>query len=280
MSRVYFHDRTGEAEIFGWERAHMGSVVDEFGFGLLHGTDRLDLSSKWDPDVRSIMTPDTRAQWDGYGLRKDSNSLRVFLGSPGSSWGPKKGLTDGETVDEPFHVWLNTCHAGGSDPVKLFARFHAQCEIHCWMEGADRAWVADIIDRGRSTGLYREGAGWEQVAAFLRARDDSEVVLSYSVTDSFPDAGLVVGEGVLELPDDPDYPGEKDWDHWYRLSEDERWDLGVAALRKQEEGDVMRVQITEGTWDDYYHGYGLNAFKLNAAMQPSPGVRDKETAKT
>lgn len=263
MSRVYFVDAVEEVELRGSERAHMGVTVDEFAFGLLDGTRRS--GSKYDKDVRTVMTDKTRAQWDGgYGRMNHTESLRIFMS--GISWGEDRLFTDGTVEDSAWRIALNTVHAAGSDPMKLFARLHAQCEIHCWWEGKDRAWIAKIMEDGRRIGLYRDDQGWDEVIDFVKRRDDSPVVTSYSVCDEFPEAGLVVEQGLLELPDDPNYPGEKDWDHWYELSNEERWDLGMKALRKQEKAPEGRVQITRRTWATYHHGYGLNVFKLNNAM--------------
>ncbi len=75
----------------------------------------------------------------------------------------------------------------------LAARIAGQAEVHGFCEGIDRAWLAGLIDEGLKSGEFRKNTGyphreesWEHVTAFLRARDDEPVVMSYSVTDSFP----------------------------------------------------------------------------------------------
>jgi hypothetical protein len=137
------------------------------------------------------------------------------------------------------NVDLNTALVAGSDPVRLAAKIHGWCESHCWVEGPDREWMAVIIDEGLRTGLYRRGLwyadqpegpkdrwsdqGWEDVLTLLRSRDDEPVVLSYSVTDRFPNqevAGWTAPDG-----EDPDA--------WYEVAAEEQWRLGMAGLRER-----------------------------------------------
>lgn len=89
--------------------------------------------------------------------------------------------------------------------LRLLARLHGQCEIHCYVEGVDRAWFADRIydalhvvvrthDDREDMELLRVGhscdqgqdIGWLKLMDWLRSRDDEPVVCSYSVTDQFP----------------------------------------------------------------------------------------------
>ncbi|MGK3995050.1 hypothetical protein [Sorangium sp. So ce1024] len=127
-----------------------------------------------------------------------------------------------------WEVLLNTCLVLGSDPLCFLARMHAQCEIHAWVDGPDRAWLAGIIDEGRRVGLMRDGQGWDDVTALLRARSDEPVVMSYSVCDQFP------SRSVANWTPPADEDGEPNRDAWYDLDEAERWRLamdGVQELR-------------------------------------------------
>jgi hypothetical protein len=85
----------------------------------------------------------------------------------------------------------NTARRAGPDAVKLAARIHWQCEVHCWCEGGDRAWLAGVIGGGlQPGGPFAGGPGrqleWEPVVEFLRSRDDEPVVLSWSNGGQFP----------------------------------------------------------------------------------------------
>jgi hypothetical protein len=142
------------------------------------------------------------------------------------------------------NVSLNTAVAVGCDAMKLAAKLHGWCEVHCWVEGKDRAWLADVIEQGLDIGIFRRGIwyvdrplnaneaisdapdkqwssqGWEAVQAFLRGRDDCPVVTSYSVTDSFPNASIADWEPPPmpdgwkpEWADTPDGIAEWERDH-------------------------------------------------------------------
>lgn len=109
-----------------------------------------------------------------------------------------------------WFISLNTAIAVGNDALRLGARLHGQCEIHCYVEGPNRAWLAGIIEAGRESGFYRESMGWESVCGLLRRRDDSPVVTSYSVTEQFPE-----------------FRGGAD----DALTDEQRWEQGVTELR-------------------------------------------------
>ena len=124
-----------------------------------------------------------------------------------------------------FDLQLNTVLAVGNDPLCLFAKLHAQCEIYAWVEGEHRSWMADVIEQGQQCGLYRSGAGWDDVVKLLRLSSNGSVVTSYSVTDSFPNSYVA----NWQAPAGED--GEPDDDAWYELPDGERWDLAMSGLR-------------------------------------------------
>jgi len=138
---------------------------------------------------------------------------------------------------ESFALLLNTALVLGSDPVCLAARLHGQCEIHAYVEGPNRAWLADVIEAGLDQGVYRpvlrpmgpDGSqgepfptGWAEVVELLRRDSDDPVVASYSVTDGFPNPGVA---GWLPDDDDPDGEG------WYDMTPGEQWARSLAGLR-------------------------------------------------
>jgi hypothetical protein len=153
----------------------------------------------------------------------------------------------GERVD-PFTAGLNTAIALGSDPVRLFARLHGQCEIHCYVEGPNRAWLAGIIEEGRACGLYRDDMGWEAVIDLLRSRKDGPVVTSYSVTDSFPNADI--GGATSET----------DVDAFYELPDAEQWARAIDGLRAVRAG--RRLELRPDDWSHYVFGDGVNGLAL------------------
>jgi hypothetical protein len=46
--------------------------------------------------------------------------------------------------------------------VRFLARLHGQCEVHGWVAGKNRAWLADIIETGRETAILRDDMGWRE----------------------------------------------------------------------------------------------------------------------
>jgi hypothetical protein len=94
-------------------------------------------------------------------------------------------VIEGEKVDL-FGSQLDTAIALGNDQLKFAARLHGQCEVHCYIEGQNREWLAGIIEQGLEQGIYRREQGWESVVSLLRNGCNSPVVLSYSVCDQFP----------------------------------------------------------------------------------------------
>jgi hypothetical protein len=134
--------------------------------------------------------------------------------------------------DREVGAWilgLNSLIAYGSDPVILAARLHGQCEIHCYVEGPNRAWLAEIIDRGRACGIYREGdaeTSWESVAALLRSRDDEPA--------------------------------------WCDIPDEEQWRLCLEAIRSR---DGLELRPDEWRWPDYYFEPNVTAHQVAEMMR-------------
>ena len=167
MSIVYFHTSDGEAELAGAERHHCASLAESLGAGLLcYHAEALGLSRAY----------------------REPGMFRVAVGE-------QKLKVAGEEIDG-WPVLLNTAMVLGSDVLAFMTRLHAQCEIHGWVAGEDRAWLAALITTGLDTGVLRRTVreysnGWEDVIALLRARDDGPVGMSYSVCSQFPHRGML-----------------------------------------------------------------------------------------
>lgn len=227
MSRLYFHTQhEGTAELLGSERAHMGCTVSDLATAFLPThRDEAVLAALRPELVDSYTLASTRtgrpwpAEWPrGVDLERLRLTLTIGLDRPGVF------QRDGEPL-ETFSLLLNTVLAIGNDSLCLFARLHAQCEIHCRVEGEHRGWMADLIDQGLASGLYRDGAGWDKVQALLRSGDQEPVVCSHSVTEGFPNRYLA--DWVAPVMED----GEPDEDAWYELPDDEQWRLCLTRLR-------------------------------------------------
>lgn len=246
MSRIYFHSEHGEAEVRGSERAMAGLLTTDLTAAAFH---IFETSSSPSP-IRRLLPPTSYILKEEHGPRFE-RAFRSWLGSSFS-----EGyfvLPDGRQAPV-FDVCLNTSNLMGSDSVRLLTRLHAQCEIHCYVEGEDRAWLAGMIEQGRSIGILRPEMGWESVAELLRSRDDGPVVTSYSVCEQFPNAGAA--DWQPPVVDD-----EEDYDAWYALPFEQRWALALAGLRRGDEGRVgLRMQPS--TWGDYSFGCRVDAFQI------------------
>jgi len=222
VSRVYFHSPSGEAELRGSERAYAGCLVDRLALACLD-PDGFDMRERLLPlvpltsylhAVKAEHFPRSFETWWG------RHPLRAH-----PRWG--------DVPYDTFTMSLNTAVVMGSDTIELLARLHGTCEIHGYVEGEHREWLAEIIDEGRETKVLRPDQGWEDVAALLRSRGDEPVVMSYSVCDQFPDAALAIAAGTWSAPE-----GDEDHDAWYNLTAEEQWRLAMDGLRRTGEGSV------------------------------------------
>ncbi|MEV6219860.1 hypothetical protein [Nocardia sp. NPDC051833] len=240
MSRIYFHSPSGDAAVLGSERAHLGTITHEASIGLLVGIVGY-------PELRRVLHPASMAH-SALDHPGGGRMLSLALGTFGDSQGAF--VHNGKRVDH-WYLLLNTLIQQSGDSMRLAARVHAQCEVHGYVEGPDRAWLADLIEGARRDGVFRPEMGWEAVVELLRARDDEPVVMSYSVCDSFPNPGSTTWE-----PADAE---DEDREAWHQLSHEEQWATGLAWLRDESHG---RRRLQPDTWTDFGFGEGLTAVDL------------------
>lgn len=244
MSRIYFHSPSGTAEVSGRERAHAGLLCHElFCVSLgVNGryTDHSDIKR-----YRRILPSDcyVRSAPD----ERFFETLRTWMLA---GFGATFYLSDG-TQANVFETTLNTAVVMGSDPIRLLAKLHGQCEIHAYVEGPNRAWLAGIVEQGVKDKVLRTWekdfyGGWPAVVELLRSRDDEPVVTSYSVTEQFPN------RHVAEV----DY----DSDTWYDLPDAEQWRLAMDGLRKQNE--IAHLEIEPETFAQQGYGNGMSGFDI------------------
>jgi hypothetical protein len=248
MSRIHFDSPSGGRDVSGTERADMRLTLTDVAHAVLTVGYVLD----WLPGFLPA---------DAYPLRQ----LEPRFGSDPRFRGSLRSWID----DERHHflvggelynarqLGLNTVLAIGSDPLKLYARLHGQCEIHCWVEGPNREWLAGLIRRGVAAGLYRdrgyrprEGktplpARWTPLADWLESDAAEPVVCSYSVCRRFPD------------PDVAGWP-EESLEDWDRLPATERWARALEGLRR----DRPLLELRPEGWESYRFGHGKDAFWL------------------
>jgi len=244
VSRVYFHSPSGEVEVRGAERAHMGMLCTDLAIAAFGGWREWADDPHW---IRAALPPECYAAREPVGSPYFGERVRTYL-SIGLS-GDGAILHNGKRVPG-FDLILNTALVLGSDPIKLCARIHGQCEIHAWVAGPNRRWLAGIVRDGRQRNVLRANMGWEGAADFLEALDSEPAVLSYSVCEQFP--------GSFVLP--ADHPARaNDGDGWYALSGEEKWRLGIAWLPDN------APELTPDDWTGYHFTDGVTVFDVRAA---------------
>lgn len=244
MSRIYFHTIDGEAAVSGAERYHFGLYCG--GLAYL----------AFEPILDDLPLPSL--------LRRAIPPTHYINSSPGISF--RDGIrmmlrSSDETIletpagrESAWYISINTALSVGSDAVRLGARLHAQCELHAWVDGENRAWLAGIIRDGREGGFYRADMGWEKVIELLESADDSPVVTSFSVCESFPNKQLDNEREVSEK-DNPEY--------WWDLSADERWRRAIAGLRAESGWLELRPDNFSAV---RFGKNGLNAYMVVASL--------------
>lgn len=225
MSYILFADEQTEARISGRERAYLGQIVMNFPFTFMH--------PGWDTRCERLMPGMTRdadpARWERQFRTCWATFSSVFRDASG---GPIN----------PMEVSMNTIGALGSDEMRVAAWIHGQCEVHGWVEGNARAWLAARIERGMAIGIFRADPvnfyGWRHLVGMLRASTTLPVVMSYSVTNYFP----APPEGLSD--------GERD--QWYAMAEDDKWKDGLHRLRVGEGnvGELVPALLAQRRYGD------------------------------
>jgi hypothetical protein len=273
VSRVYFHSPSGEAELLGAERHQFGLVVREAALRRFDLGDRAhrqrirDLITR-DGQLKTMDTDDPRwAKW----VETTLSLSDPLLGHGGRDIGT-------------FSLRLNTALVDADDVTRLVARLDGQCEIHSYVEGPNRAWLADLMQRALDSGLLRSTVngrdiGWEGVIGLLRSRDDEPVVTSYSVCDWFPSADVALGPCPPmpvgwyppgwdeedraeweELEHKSDYWEEHLRDRWGAQPAEDQWEQAMAALRGCDRG----LELKPDDWGTFAFTHELSAVDLYA----------------
>lgn len=243
MSRIYFHSPSDTAEVRGSEGAWLGMLCSRLFTEFLDLNERL-ADTRSDHPLRTIITPGHYAftalpsQW--------MRTLQVAASVGDSMAGVPLFTIDGKPVSI-FEAQLNTAISMGSTPVRLAARLHGQCEIHAYVEGPHRAWLADVVEAGLREAIFRAREGWEGMVTLLRSRDDEPVVTSYSVCDGFPNSHIAKME-------------DEEWDE---LNHFEQWQRAMPGLR----ADARNLEITPESTKHLRFGAGLTALTILEAAR-------------
>lgn len=282
MSRLHFNSPSGQADLSGSEHALFRQLAARPGhnaWDFESSVKRLDriasvialIPEGNDAGFRDLLSKAqeeaarNKAAWEnhpGGGIPYTDHEMQQRLAQ---SFTTHLAVTN-VPLDVASHRLMtgdleaNTALVAGSDVIRLAAKFAFWGWQHAFIEGEDRAWLADLCEQGLRTGIFRWGMwyvdrvcdglpedqpdrkwakqGWEGVLEFLRARDDEPVVLSYSVDDDFPNPGIAGWEPPPMpagwMPDWADdeqgraeweqsYPSEDDQLEYYRECAGDRW---------------------------------------------------------
>lgn len=282
MSRIVFNAQKREAEVHGTERYRFAEHICNISFAPLkvHAKEyanelsvlRQILTVEYDGSVESLGSYHERQKYQSYqsSHRKFSEVFELFWRVEEVSTRGIRVVTD--ELRQLFIIKLDTAYQLGSDVIKLMARIHGQCEMHGWVSGSNRAWLASIIQTGLKQKLFTADCGWQQVIELLLESDTSEVVMSHTVTDDFPNIHLVYPK-PLQLDSGVQSTGGGSSDtneRWYgttrrelynALSGAERWNMAMDAIRLEDSGRKYSRELTPETWCDYEFG-GYTAMNI------------------
>lgn len=264
MSSVAFHSPDQETvRVGGAERHWMAAMVRRIFDGVL--------------DVRSYPSMDDSSFKRMMRLLKPADSLHSYQDLHKAAEFLPSAIEHGFDDDRlswngnpvnPFSMSLNTALIVGSDPIRLSARIHAQCEIHGWVDGRNRDWMAGIIEEGLSSGVFRDArqtqyGNWPGVIALLRRTAETPVVMSYSVCESFPNPGIAMPEPDKtwkEMSEDEQQAWMDKQDEWREQDAGKQWDQAFAALKESD----MGLEIKPDNWKTFHFDPKISAFDILA----------------
>lgn len=239
MSSITFHSPSGAVDVRGPERFSFARYANDALISALGLQGLEDVA--WTRSIGKLLAPPPTYRIDS------AETLKTLLSVSERAAFRVEGTTIAATA-----LGLNTLIATGSDPMILAARIHGQCEIHAYVEGRNRAWLALIIDRGMESGIYRQGMGWEAVSGLLRSNAKAPVVLAYSVCESFPSQEAARRGGWAPKTADED-------EEWYELPAKKQWDWAITGIRATR---GLELCPDEWAWPDFFFDAPVTAFQV------------------
>lgn len=219
MGAITFESKERSVKVSGSERFYAGYVTERLTSAFLDIEGNKELLLKAVPASHHLRSMEINShQWaKNFELALYHGNLKLNI--------------NGKNFNG-FNLALNTASAVGDDAVKMLARIHAQCEIHGFVSGKNRQWMANIIDNA-AIEVFRPNSGWVEVVELLRESEDGPVVMSYSVTEDF--LSTIGYEWVSDTFSKQDVADEEAvnengytaWDQaqedWYDLDRDTKW---------------------------------------------------------
>ena len=207
MSRLYFHSPNKTVELPGWERHELKRLLKDNFYIEIPFKER----SKRAEAISAVL--DIPYNHSMVELEESLFQEQYLMG------------------DSYLSVMCNTSLSTGKDSAILAARVHGQCEIHAYIEGSNRRWFAGVL---RKTGYLQKSV------PFLEEESAHPVVLSFSVSERFPDSVLSEEENG-------------------NLS----WDLAFSRVRQSD----SQLEISPSRWESYHFRAGWDARKINWVLR-------------
>lgn len=259
MSRITFESKERTVEVRGSERFHAAYLIEKITAVFLDLETNQKLLAKAIPASHYLNRINPASpQW--------ANDFEMAF---------RSGLNlevDGKPISS-FILGLNTASAVGGDAIKLLARIHGQSEIHGYVAGKNRHWMADIIENAPAD-VLRPNSGWEDLVELLRESEDGPVVMSYSITENFLSTvgtdwvGEVFSQQEVEDEEAVNENGYTAWEQleedWDDLDSDTKWDY---AMKWLEANGSSGLEITPDVWPISFGYNGMTAGKLIEELQ-------------
>jgi hypothetical protein len=270
MSSVAFHSPDHETvRVGGAERAYAGRLCDRILHGVLDYASFPSMEDSTLSRLKRMIKPDHYLA--KYVTSRDDAGLIQGLSNAIGGYGECL-YWNGQPV-RGFSLALNTAIVLGSDPLRFSARMHGSCEIHGFVQGEHRAWLASIIDAGMASGVLRAApqtqyGNWPAVVAMLQTSTATPVVMSYSVTESFPNFAVTSGHDFEEKPWSKMSESEQEAmreraSAFDELDDDDRWRQAFSALTRISDGGCD-LEMRPSDWNTFRFTHELSALDLLA----------------
>lgn len=250
MSCIYFHSYNTKVAVHGSERAHFGVLCRNLVWNVLSSYAE---DSTTAPSVLRRLFPKGHYLLDSKEFKIDCVN---YLGGS-----PLEYVYLGDEKIQIFELQLNTALSMGANFIQLAARLHGQCEVHAYVEGKNRKWLAEIIKKGRASKFYRDGMGWEMVIKLLESDHTTPIVTSYSDCRSFPNSTIA------------GYP-DNNSKAFPLLPRERQWELALKVIRQPHSG----LELKPEDWDDNHFSKGIDANKLLHGLLQQAQMEKKQQA--
>lgn len=230
MSRIYFNGKGDTAEVYGSERAYAEMLIDDIAYSSLRWLIKNPQSIYDNFILDDFLTKECAKKKPNEDFdREEEYFLKLAIQR---DWGDKIRIKDEviskyknqDTYINSTDWMLNHALRLGSDLIKFLCKVHGQCEIHGYIKKENYEWLAEIIAEGLRINVLRDEIkykdnsesiewksfkiGWENVIKLLRTSESDIIVMSYSVTEDFPNA--FYHDGTQE--EFEQFSFEKQWD--------------------------------------------------------------------